>query len=307
METKEILTSLEKLNLERIYLLESKEYTDGKRINNLKRAFPFHIFKFIFRHLKNKRIKRKVNSISKYLNIKEVKYADPVNIGLRGTVYTCITNGYDMPKEPLYKDPNLKYIIYTDMAPLQSGIWEYKSINNMKIKCNNNKVNRYYKFHPFELLSEEKFSIYIDGNVELISDTSSLLSIAKEAKTGIAMHKHATMNCAYKNAMWCEINHRGNLEALRRQTARYKEEGFPENFGLLEATIIIVDLNNSTAKKIMDLWWEEFCRTGSGRDQISLPYVLWKCGFSIDDIGCLGNDEYHNPKFKIYSHVGVPF
>lgn len=305
--TKQLLRSLEQLNLERIELAESEEYLNGQRVNNLRQALPLHLPSFLVRHYKNKVVRKKVMAISNFKRKEDVFYADPENEGLSGVAYACITSGYDRPKEPLYQDPNLKYVLYTDAKIESSSVWETRPIEKMEIKEGNNFVNRYFKFHPFELFEGYDFSIYVDGNVQLISDTSALFAVAKGAKTGIAMHKHAYMDCLYKNALWCEYNNRGNLEAMKKQTEKYRAEGFPEEYGLLEATIIVVDLHNPNARKIMTDWWDEFVDSQSGRDQISLPYVLWKDGFSIDDIGCLGNDEYHNPKFRIYGHNGKLF
>ena len=310
MYDKAVLKALENLNLERIYLTESSAYRNGQRLERFKKAFPKHIFSFVLKYLRNKEIKKKVDSISNYIPPENVKYADPAPEGLTGVAYTCITDGYDVPKNPLYIDPCLDYILFTNSSTddlEKTNIWKSRMIDKVAVSPQNNSANRFYKFHPFELFHEYNFSIYIDGNVQLISDTSSLFAVARNSKSGIAMHRHATMNCAYKNAVWCEYNHRGNISAIRKQTEKYHKEGFPEDFGLLEATIIVVDLHNENARKIMDEWWKEFCITGGGRDQISLPYVLWKNGYSIDDIGNLGNDEYHNPKFRIVAHKGDLF
>ena len=121
------------------------------------------------------------------------------------------------------------------------------------------------------------------------------------------MHRHAHRNCIYQEAKWCEYNGRGNLQNIQQQLQRYTEEGMPHDFGMMEATIIVTDLNNGTAKKLFDQWWTEFCHSGSGRDQLCFPYILWKNQYTVDDVGCLGNDEYHNPKFRINAHRGTLF
>ena len=44
----------------------------------------------------------------------------------------------------------------------------------------------------------------------------------------------------------------------------------------------------------------EFVESGSLRDQISLPYVLWKNNINIKQVSTLGNNVYQNSKlFKI--------
>ena len=307
MESRNALKALEKLNLERIYYFESKDYRNLLRVNKVLESFPMHLIPLIINHKKNKRIREKVKLISTPIEREQVEYADPLPEGLTGVAYTCITSGYDLPKEPLYNDPNLTYLLYTDLIEDMNTIWNQKEIKDVPVLSNSNYANRYYKFHPFELFKGQyDYSIYIDGNVQLISDTSSLFSIARDSNLGIAMHRHATMDCVYKNALWCKYNHRGNVDAIEAQVKKYQDEGFPKDFGLLEATIIVIDLHNDIAQDILNSWWDEFINSNGGRDQISLPYILWKKGYSVDDVGYLGNDEYHNPKFRINEHIGKP-
>ena len=77
----------------------------------------------------------------------------------------------------------------------------------------------------------------------------------------------------------------------------------PAHYGLLEATIIVVDLKNEIAIKLMNEWWDEFNYWKSGRDQLAFTYVLWKNGFTLNDVGILGNNKFINPKFRIGSHA----
>ena len=50
--------------------------------------------------------------------------------------------------------------------------------------------------------------------------------------------------------------------------------GYPRNNGLYELPVSI--RKNTDNIKILNLrWWEQICRYSS-RDQISMPFVLWK-------------------------------
>ena len=286
---------------------ESKEFILGRRIIHLKEAFPFGMIDYIRRVRLFRKRQRKISEIATPTSKRELYYADPEIQGYTGVAYTCITGGYDNPKEPLFADSNLRYELFSDCDIPSDSIWNYNKISIEASSTIGNYVNRYYKMHPFELFPNDQFSIYVDGNVQIASNVSTLFDIARKSRIGIAMHKHAKQNCIYKNALACEYNNRGNIEMIHQQMERYRREGFPEEFGLLEATIIIVDLGNDTAKDIMGKWWKEFIATESGRDQLSLPYVLWKNGYQVEDVGCLGNDEYHNPKFRISVHKGDLF
>ena len=312
MKDIELIKALEQVNAEYLTLKneETPEYVLGRRIMNLKRSFPFHLLRWVTQFLKNKEVKRKSESVSIRVKDEDLFYASPLEVeGAKGVVYSCITAGYDAPYEPIYKSDNLDYILYTDKkCSDKKSKWKYRGLGNIRVDEKSNRVNRYYKFHPFELFENSyDYSIYIDGNVQTVSDIAPLYTIAKESKLGIAMHRHATRSCAYKDALWCKYNKRGNQNALDKQLQDYRAEGFPDEYGLCEATIIVVDLHNETARDFLNKWWDEFCRSESGRDQISFPYILWKEGYHIEDIGCLGNDEYRNPKFRINAHRGKTY
>ena len=306
------IQALEQANLERIELMESRsgEAELGRKINSLKSALPFHLLSWYRARKRYFTAKRKSEAISHPVKPEERTYfsAPPVS-GKKGVVYACVTHGYDTPYAPLFRDPGLDYVLYTDKEGEEGpSVWTRRPLKEeLRFPNAGNRANRYYKFHPFECFPGYDYAIYTDGNVRIMSDVTALYRCAENSPAGIAMHRHAQRSCVYEEAQWCAFNGRGNQEAIARQMKRYHEEGLPKNFGLFEATIIVIDLLNPKAKEILDAWWEEFCQTGSGRDQLSFPYALWKKHYSADSIGCLGNDEYHNPKFLIFPHASKTY
>ena len=79
-------------------------------------------------------------------------------------------------------------------------------------------------------------------------------------------------------------------------------EGMPEHFGMYEANIILSDLHNPESQKLLSAWWEEFLASESMRDQVALPYVIWKSGHRCEEVGFLGGSMFRNPKFKKVEH-----
>ena len=51
------------------------------------------------------------------------------------------------------------------------------------------------------------------------------------------------------------------------------------------------------------MWWDEVLQSGSGRDQLALPYVLWSKGIRIDEIAKLGSNCYRNYKIQFADHL----
>ena len=121
-------------------------------------------------------------------------------------------------------------------------------------------------------------------------------------KLGVGMHLHVERNCIYKEGIICQLFKKGDYQAINKQLKKYREGKFPENYGMCECTIIITDIKNRHAKKILDDWWVEYYSSLSKRDQLALPYVLWKEGITIEEIGTLGRNLYKNPKFRVDTH-----
>lgn len=290
--------ALEKQNEEYMRLQNSSEVRIGKTIKILLSMNFKHIWICLKMALKRSRIKNTNDNKTPFFYAK----GSDLEKEKRVVVYSCITNGYDSLKNPLLYDDSLDYFLISDIHPLKNTVWQHLDIPQSAGNLMGGMVNRFCKLNPFLFFPDYDFSIYIDGNIEIVSDVRNLCSIAHESNIGIAMHLHNNRDCVYNESSICKLYKRGNLESIENQMTRYRREKFPEHFGMVEATIIIVDLKNEIAKKIMQDWWLELKQSGSGRDQLSFPYVLWKNGFNLSDVGCLGNNRKLNPKFRTRLH-----
>ncbi len=241
---------------------------------------------------------------SSFLNI------ESCNTPPRVVVYTCITNGYDTLLDPAILPENVTYIAFLDnYSKIKGSRWIIKKIPDSIQKEIPDGVlaNRFVKFHPNEIIGDEfDYSIYVDGNIRIVGDITTLID-AVNPKTGLALHRHRQRNSVFDEVEVCKILKKGNVEKLSEQAKKYKEKGFPAAFGLYECNVIVSDLHNKMAKKLLDDWWQEFLESESMRDQIALPYVVWKNGLGFDDIGSLGRNVYRNPKFSFAEkiHEGV--
>ena len=296
--------AIEKLNMEYLEQINnvSSEYQIGYKILLVKKNFPFKLWRLYKNHRKWAKIDKKVAKLSKEFNEK-LYWNDGEKLeGTKGVLYTCITGTYDKLFDPMLCIDGLEYVAFTDNPLLKKGKWKIWHIEKME-GASKNYTNRYYKMHSTEFFKKEDYAIYVDGNVQVVSDVSTLYALAKNSKTGIAMHKHAERDCIFAEGQACIYHGRGNKKQIIAQLKSYKNHGMPEHFGMLEATIIVIDLHNTIAKKLMEDWWEQFSYWNSGRDQLAFSYVLWNNGYTLDDVGILGNNKFMNPKFRIGGHA----
>lgn len=293
--------SLEFLRSENIELKNTRAYRLGVKLDGL------------FTALKRGKLGAYLRKQSNYKKI--AKYASHITIPndnfvygaypqkKKFVIYTCITGNYDNLLPPLYVHPDIDYVAYTDNDLVKSSIWDIRRISDSVNELNDNTlINRYFKFHPCDLFPNYDYAIYIDGNMRVVSDLRNMVNRIN-VKTGLAFHRHGVRNCIYKEAEVCRIIKKGNYKKISEQLKRYEAEGFPHEFGLYEANVILTDLRNSEAKRLLEAWWKEFCRSDSFRDQIALPYVIWSCGYKFDDIGSLGFHVNNNPKFEKVEHI----
>lgn len=288
---------IEELNSEYLLNFETKRTKEKiiTKVARLLRYFPFRMKEW--NRLRNLSKRSKNNTTISLIDNNELI---PVS-DKKGVVYSCITGDYDSVENPLLLNKCLDYVLFTDNNEIKSNVWTIIETDKGDLK--GNLVNRFYKMHPFKYFGDKyDYSIYIDGNVQIISDVTSLYNVAKKSKSGLAMHKHYARDCAYDEADICIYNGKGDKQAINEQMEEYEKDGFPRKFGLLEATIIVTDLKSINSKKIYDEWWREFYNTNSKRDQLSLPYILWKNKYIISDVGIIGENEYLNPKFRIKKH-----
>ncbi|MGL1890172.1 MAG: DUF616 domain-containing protein [Spirochaetaceae bacterium] len=210
-------------------------------------------------------------------------------------VYTSIFGNYDNLKEIPFKKKNVNYICFTDNEKLKSKTWQIRHINPGTDTPTDK--NRKIKILVLDYLSEYDKSIYIDGNMEVLTDLEPFFKNLDNYP--MATIRHSRRNCIYVEVNEClKIGKVKGNDALE-QVNRYREDGFPENFGMTENGVLIRDHNNPELKVILDYWWEQYIN-GVKRDQISLPYITWKYDLKIKALDF--NTKTPNPYIRWRQH-----
>lgn len=296
----ELITIIENIIKENKQLKISKEYRLGNSIYIFFEMLKKFDIKGIYDKIKQKKRNKLKGDIKSKNNTNYHNYTGNDKIA----VYTCITGKYDELLEPIYKDPKCEYYIFTDNKDIISKKVIKRDIPDNVKKLNNSILeNRYIKMHPYELFDskEYRYSIYIDGNIQPITNISSFINQINQ-NIGISMHAHSIRNCIYEEAEILKKLKKGNLKNIDQQIEKYKNEEYPKQNGLAEANVIVSDLKNNNTINIFQEWWKEFLKSSSMRDQLSLPYVLWKNGYKIEDLTSLGKNVFDNPKIIIRKH-----
>lgn len=150
--------------------------------------------------------------------------------------------------------------------------------------------NRYCKINAHKVFPQYKYSIYLDGNHKIKQDLT--VFIDRLSKTGLGVLAYREWESIYTEAIRCIQGKLEYEEPIRKQVEKYWKEGMPDYFPTIICGVLIRQHHNPRCVKLMEDWWQEILSTGSRRDQISLPYVLWKNGYTISDLTTILENPY---------------
>ena len=268
--------------------------------------------KWIFRYRKarflNRKDAEKVKRINYHIeNIKRSNtrsaYRDMVldPTTLKIAVYTCIFGAYDSVKKINCKSRFCDYWIITDRQIDPASGWKIFHVDFPEdIKDASPTIkNRYCKMHPHILFPNYPYSIYMDGSIQIDADIFPLLG--RLGAHFIGMYDHYRRDCIYEEAKTVIRTKKAPEDIVTLQMQKYHDEGFPEHFGLTEGCIIVRRHNDPVCIRIMEEWWSILLQYAK-RDQLGLMYVLWKNGFTRDDIATLGYHYEYEARISSEGH-----
>ena len=216
-------------------------------------------------------------------------------------VYTSVFGNYDRIQEPLFVNDQIKYIAITDQDFPSNSAWEKFDTSQLTgfDSLDAYHKSKFCKLNPHILFPSYDYSIWVDGNVQIVADIFPL--ILKMDNHFMGTFRNPIHDDIYTEGRFCIYYDAVKIKEVNHQLSIYKEEGFPEHFGMREFSIIVREHNNEKCIDLMEQWWREV-NTYTMRDQLSFPYLLWKNKLPIDTVRLLGENWRHNPRFIANAH-----
>ena len=196
----------------------------------------------------------------------------------KGVVYTALFGDYEDLLDPKIVNDDWDYICFTDNPNLKSDVWEIRLIDDLEWDVVRNA--RTIKILPHMYLREYDYSIWVDAGFQIIGDLKQYIKEYSQGKSMLGVI-HSDRDCLYEEANACINAKKDDEKIINDQINRYKQNHFPEHFGLIETGILFRRHNDSSLIKVMEDWHSEVINF-SKRDQLSLTYVLWKNNFEMD-------------------------
>lgn len=193
-------------------------------------------------------------------------------------VYTCVAGGYEKRLYPPVRQSRAtSFVCFTD-TPLQGTRgWQIRPPASPPEIQRPDLVNRYHKFFAHRLFPDAQHSIYLDANLHVIGDLAPLVAQLDEAAAGFGAARHAGRSSYLQEIERCLATQKFKGDDAVRAAAQrdaYLAEGLPGGV-LAVGSMLLRRHACPQLDAAMALWWEQVT-TYTARDQISLPYVLWK-------------------------------
>jgi len=200
----------------------------------------------------------------------------------RVVVMSAIFGGRDAPIAAPRNDAE-QYVMFTDGDG--SAGWEVREVQPAE---HPRAEARRHKTLALDMVDGDVV-VWVDGRIEVTK--RPLLPLLRRALNGadIAAFPHPWRDCVYEEARECGDLGRADSAALERQIQDYRDAGLPEHAGLWN-TMVVARRRTDQMIQLGRDWWAELNRH-TLRDQVSLPYLLWRDGIRC---GKLGDDVYRD-------------
>lgn len=216
-------------------------------------------------------------------------------------IYTVITGNYDAMRQPAFIDERFIYICFSnEYLEKRIGVWEIRKIPSVIEDCQ--RLSRYPKIKPHELLQEFAYSVYMDANLVIAKHDfyEQIIELVRQ-KQVLSGVKNGWRDCLYKEGFRCILSRLDAPDKIINEMRFLKSEEFPSNYGMYEANIIFRNHHDPTVIKQSNLWWDtvqEYAR----RDQLCFSYTLWKTGLPWSYIFPDGSNTHNNPNIIFHEH-----
>lgn len=208
-------------------------------------------------------------------------------------VYTVITGKKDLydkihEQDKKFKESTIDYYLFTDNKTVKNSFFKVVYIQSlMPSKI----LSRDIKIQVHKYLPNYKKTLYIDGNVKIINFLSPLFNNMTADIETYYINRNLI-----EESEWIIKRNYCSEEILANKLNKYKNEGLDIENTKTKYGKILLRKKLVKMEKFQKAWFEEYLDIL--RDQLSLPYCLWKFRIKHRNLGktyrCKHFEEYFN-------------
>ena len=188
-------------------------------------------------------------------------------------IYRCIFSSYDfiLPELKVYE--NIDYYLFTDIEDLD--IYPYKTVVVGSKYDSPSLDNRFIKIILPDILASYDTTIYIDSNIAIVGNITSLLDEFISSESDIGLFSHPYCTSLNEEVDLCLLKGKCSKTKVNKELEFYSSLSITSRSRLSDNSVIFRKKHNLNMSNAMSFWFKLVCEF-SGRDQISLPYVRAK-------------------------------
>jgi len=189
----------------------------------------------------------------------------------RLVIYTALFGNYDDLFLPSREQAlGCDFVVFTDQTnvppPWRRGSIDYAAPSNSR-------QNRFYKLLPHRLFPQHEWSLYLDANIDIQMNPIEFFERYCRLGPDFFVFRHPHRASIAEELGACIEKRKDDAELMVRQVAQYLDSGFRHTFPLTENNVLLRRHNDPDLVELSEAWWEEV-KSKSGRDQLSLSYVV---------------------------------
>jgi hypothetical protein len=222
---------------------------------------------------------------------------------MKRLIYTAVFKGYDRVYPPVCAEPDVDYVIVTDDAGLNVSGWQTLYVDTDSFAAPK-AANLYYKALLHRVLPAYDASLYVDGNIRILGPTRQLFEALEQSGSALMQYAHPLRSSVVEELeAVIAAGKVGDSARARKEFESYCNDGFPDTVRLGENGILLKNHRHPKLDDAMALWSVLFQKNLT-RDQLSLPYVIWRTGLDVTLLPGTFRDP--NPFFALYPHYSAP-
>ncbi len=225
-------------------------------------------------------------------------------------IYTSLTGGYDVLKQPDSIRTDYDYICFSnDLGEADIGVWKIRAIPF--VHDSKTRLTRFPKLNPHVVLPEYEASVWVDGNIVIDEELFTRAEELLEAGATCAMCPHPDRSSVYEEARILIRLMIGEPLLVYRQAAFMLSESFREPGPLCVCSVIFRRHHVPRIVAFSKCWWEQYQRF-SCRDQMSVNYAMKQAGvvpelFRDSDFIARHTRNFKRPEIHNFGRVQEPW
>lgn len=219
----------------------------------------------------------------------------------RYVIYSAMVGAYDDILLPKVVDERFDYILFSnDIQEERVGVWEVRPIAYHNE--DRTRICRYVKTHPEKMVPGYEVSIWMDSNVQILTDYFYKRVIELDEKDVLVSSMwHPTRHCIYEEAFAVLRMGVEHEDVVVDWCHELQKEKYPRNNGLCETAVMYRKHGKGEVEQLDSLWWH-CIEQHSRRDQLSFNYVLWKTRISFEYFLKEGVDLENTAHLRLIMH-----